>query len=324
MAKEQKKRTADEVLADLNKQYGKGTVLKTSTTDISSCEPISTGSIGLDRATGIGGIPRGRVIEIVGPESSGKTTLATEIAVNAQKVGKVAIIDIEQTYDLNYAKNLGLNIDELYFSQPEYGEMSFDVMKGLMSTGEFSLIILDSVAANIPKEQFEGETGHSRMARLAALMSLEMPKISIMANKFNCGIIMLNQFRNNVGGYGNPLKAAGGDSLPYYASMRIEVRKTNELEDKRNLTRVKIFKNKVSMPFGSAEFYIDWGKGINKMGEVLEMAVEFGIIQKGGAGWYTLEGDLKLQGDIKVMEHFNDNPEFYEHIRNQVIEKLKA
>lgn len=323
MAKEKKKQTAEEALEELNKLYGKGTLLKASSTDISDCESISTGSIMLDRATGIGGIPRGRVTEIVGPESSGKTTLATEIAVNAQKVGKVAVIDIEQTFDLGYAANIGLNVDDLYFAQPEYGEMSFDIMKKLMATGEFSLIILDSVAANIPKEQYEGETGQLRMARLAALMSLEMPKISIMANKNNCAVIMLNQFRNNIGGYGNPQKAAGGDSLPYYASMRIEIRKTNEIDDKRNLTRVKIFKNKVSMPFGTAEFYIDWGKGINKMNEVLDLAVEFGLIQKGGAGWYTLEGDLKLQGDIKVMEHFNDNPEFYEHIRNQVIEKLK-
>lgn len=321
MAKEGtiKKNTADEALAELNKKYGKGTLLKTSLNDISDCKPISTGSIKLDKVTGIGGVPQGRVIEIVGPESSGKTTLATEIAVNAQKLGKVAVIDIEQTYDLKYAAEIGLNVEELYFAQPEWGEMSFDIMKALMATGEFSCIILDSVAANIPKEQYEGETGHSRMARLAALMSLEMPKVSIMAHKNNCTIVMLNQFRNNVGGYGNPLKAAGGDSLPYYASMRIEIRKSNEIEDQRNLTKVKIFKNKVSMPFGTAEFYIDWGKGINKKNEVLDLAVEKGLIVKGGAGWFTID-DTKLQGDVKVLQFFEDNPEYYQDLVN----KLKA
>lgn len=322
MAKEQKKQTSEEALAELNKKYGKGTILKNSSSDLSDCESISTGSLGLNRATGIGGVPRGRVIEIVGPESSGKTTLATHILVEAQALGKVAVVDIEQTFDLKYAATLGLNIDELFFAQPEYGEMSFDIIKTLMSTGEFSAIVLDSVAANIPKEQYEGETGQSRMARLAALMSLEMPKVAIMANKNNCSVIMLNQFRNNIGGYGNPQKAAGGDSLPYYASMRIEIRKTNEIEDHRNLTKVKIFKNKVSMPFGTAEFYIDWGKGINQELEILTLAVELGIVTKGGAGWYTIN-DTKIQGDDKVLEIFRDNPAFYEDVKNQVIEKLK-
>jgi recombination protein RecA len=323
MAKEVKKQTAEEALIELNKIYGKGTVISKKNSEFNDVEPISTGSFNLDRATGINGIPRGRVIEIVGPESSGKTTLAIHILKNAQRMGKVAVIDIEQTFDLKYADSIGLDLDNLYFAQPEYGEMSFDIMKKLISTGEFSAIALDSVAANIPKEQYEGETGQSRLARLAALMSMEMPKISIMASKNNCAVIMLNQFRNNIGGYGNPLKAAGGDALPYYASMRIEVRKSNEIEDKRNLTKVKIFKNKVSMPFGTAEFYIDWGKGINQHNEILDLAVECDLIKKAGAGWYTLEGDIKVQGDIKVLEYFNDNPEYFEHIRNQITEKLK-
>jgi recombination protein RecA len=317
MAKsETKKQTSDDVMKELNSLYGKNTLMKLDDDYENDAQPISTGSLGLDRATGIGGVPRGRLIEMVGPESTGKTTIATHILANAQKMGKVAIIDKEQTYDFRYAQKLGLDKKEVFFTQPEYGEQSFEIMKRLLDTGEFAAILLDSVAANIPKEQYEGETGQSRMARLAALMSLELPKISPKASRSNCLVIFNNQYRMNIGGYGNPEKAAGGDSLKYYASMRLDIRKSAELEEHRNKTKVKIIKNKCAMPYGTCEFYIDWGLGINRTAEILDMAIEQSLINVSGS-WYSYNGS-KVQGESAMITLLNDNEEYYKELMSKI------
>lgn len=321
MAKEAKK-TTDQTLADLEKQYGKGTIQNLDG-DPEKIGSISTGSRALDRATGIGGIPIGRITEIVGPESSGKTTIGTHVLVEAQRKDPrdVLILDVEHTYDFLYAQKIGLNRSRVKFAQPDYGEMAFDIAKQLVKTGDFSAVLFDSVAAAIPKEQHDGETGQSRMARLAALMSMEVPKLVPIIDRANCPFIFLNQFRNNIGGYGNPEKPAGGDAIKYYCSMMIDVRKTAEKPSSRNETRVKIFKNKCAPPFEEATFYIDWGIGINRTMEILQEAVEFDIIKLGGS-WYTLEGDVKFQGEDKVLQFLNDNPELLARIQGQVDAKL--
>lgn len=320
MAKEATKTTA-QVTADLEKKYGKGTIQSlNSSIPLERIGSISTGSSGLNRAIGVGGVPVGRMTEIVGPESSGKTTIATHILKEAQlkEPDKMQlIVDVEHTYDFIYAEKIGLNRDRIKFAQPGHGEESFDILKSLIRTGDFNAALLDSVAANIPKEQHEGETGQSRMARLAALMSMELPKLVPIIANTNCAMIFLNQFRNNIGGYGNPEKAAGGEALKYYTSVRIDIRKTAEKANGRNETRAKVFKNKVAPPLGEATFYIDWGYGINHTMEILEDAIDMGFISVGGS-WYTLEGETKLQGEDKVLQFFYDNPGLVAHYETLV------
>jgi len=323
---EDKKKKELTPIEKLELKYGKGVVLQMDdTTSVEEYEVISTGSIGLDDATGIGGVPLKRMVEIYGPESSGKSTIATHIIANAQKDGGRALYeDVEHTFDLRYAVNLGVQKKLLTLGQPGTGEECFDVLKDLIKTGDYRVAVLDSVAAAIPKEQHAGETGHSRMSRLAALMSLEIPKLVPVIADNNCVLIFINQLRSNISGYGNPEQPAGGNALKFYASMRMDVRKIVEKEDGRNKTTVKLIKNKCAPPFGDATFYVDWGIGINRTGEILEYAVENKFIEKGGS-WYTLrnletqEEIIKLQGEDKVMQFLNDNPE----LRNLYEQKVK-
>lgn len=323
MAKEAKKTSAD-ILAELEKQYGKGTAQDTSLLN-DPIKAISTGSIALDHATGIGGVPITRITEITAGESVGKTTLATHILKEAQLADprKVLILDVEHTFFFPYAIKIGLDPERVTFVQPEHGEMAFDYAKKLLATGDYSACVLDSVAAAIPKEQHEGETGQSRMARLAALMSLELPKAVPIIHKNDVAFIFLNQYRNNIGGYGNPQKPAGGDSLKYYASMMIDMYKTVEKDAGRNKVRAKISKNKCAPPHEEAEFYIDWGIGINRTNEVLDYAVEYELIKKGGS-WFTFEGEHKVQGEIEAIKFLNDNPEMLASYTRTIMEKLKA
>lgn len=324
MAKEAKKTSAD-IHSDLEKKYGKGSVVQMDdNTPTPPKDVISTGSLSLDHATGVGGIPMGGMTEIYGPESSGKTTIATHIMKNTQvdKGRKVLMLDIEHAFDFKYAQKIGLRKEKLTYSQPKFGEMSFDIAKELIKTGDYGCCVLDSVAGNIPKEQHDGETGQTRMARLAALMSLELPKLTPIISDANCAMIFLNQIRMNIGGYGNPEKPAGGDSLKFYALMRMVVRKTAEKESDRNKTTVEVIKNKCADPFGKAEFYIDWGLGINRTNEVLDYAVGFEMIEKGGS-WYTFEGGHKFQGEMAALKFLNDNPEMLVAYTATVQQKLK-
>lgn len=322
MAKEAKK---DDPMADLEKKYGKGTIQSfDDSSEIEMIDTISTGSYNLDRAIRPikGGVPVGRITEIVGPESCGKTTVAVHILKNALKkdTRKGLVLDVEHTFDFGYAQKIGLDRRRITFVQPEYGEMSFDIAKTLIKTGDYSCCVLDSIAANIPKEQHEGETGQSRMARLAALMSMELPKQVPIIHNASCAMILLNQFRNNIGGYGNPEKGAGGESLKYYASVRIDLRKTAEKEDHRNETRAKVFKNKIAPPWGEAKFYIDWGYGINRDLEIIDNAIELEIIKQGGT-WFTLEDDQKFHGIDKLEAFLKDNPELLLHYETLINER---
>lgn len=324
MAKEGKKPSGAEALAELEKLYGKGTAQDTSLLT-EPIEAISTGSLTLDRATGIGGVPIKRITQIVAAESVGKTTVATHILKSAQEKDsrKVAILDVEHAFHFPYAVKIGLIASRCTFVQPEHGEMAFDYAKRLFDSGDYSAIVIDSIAAAIPKEQHEGETGQSRMARLAALMSLELPKQIPIISRNNAALICLNQYRNNIGGYGNPQRPAGGDAMKYYASMIIEMYKTVEKDNARNRVRAKISKNKCAPPHEEAEFYIDWGIGINKTNEILDFAVEFDMIKKGGA-WYTIDETNKFQGEVKTIEFLNDNPEFLAGLEREVLLRLNT
>jgi recombination protein RecA len=328
MAEKKEKKTASPI-EELEAKYGKGTIQsfnEESTFD--RVGSISTGSPRLDRAIGIGGIPVGRITEIVGPESSGKTTVATHILKEAQKrdTRRNLILDVEQTFDFLYAQKIGLDPTRVDFSQPSHGEMAFEIAKSLIKTGNYSAVVLDSIAASIPKEQHEGETGQSRLARLAALLSMELPKFLPIINKNDCALILLNQFRNNIGGYGNPEKAAGGEALKYYASVRIDLRKTAEPVNGRNETRAKVFKNKCAPPFGEATFYIDWGVGINRTLDIFNDAIDLKVIDLAGS-WYTLWKDtprqVKAQGEDAMMQLFIDNPELLIALEAEVVSKLK-
>lgn len=313
----------------LEQKYGKGVVIQMDdNTPVEEYEVISTGSIGLDRATGIGGVPLKRMIEISGPESSGKSTIATHIIANANKGGGRALYeDVEHTFDLKYALNLGVEKRLLTLGQPGTGEECFDVLKDLIKTGDYRVAVLDSVAAAIPKEQHVGETGHSRMSRLAALMSLEIPKLVPIIADNNCILIFINQLRSNISGYGNPEQPAGGNALKFYASMRMDVRKMAEKEGERNKTTVKVYKNKCAPPFGEAIFYVDWGIGINRTSEILDECTNNKWIEKAGS-WYTFksletqEELTKLQGEDKAIQFLNDNPEILALYEQKVKEVL--
>lgn len=320
---ETKKSKFEIAIETLEKDYGAGTtIIMNEDTITEDINVISTGSYGLDIATGIGGIPRGRITQIVGPESVGKTTLASHIIANAQKLGKAVFMDVEHSFDLAYAQKIGVKKEGLIFAQPSCGEESFDIIKRLAATGEVSAIVLDSIASNIPKEQHEGETGQSRMARLAALNSLEIPKLIPILHKSDTALILLNQLRSNIGGYGQADAPAGGNALKYYCSMIIDLRKEVQKEDERNLTKAKVAKNKCASPFKTCEFYIDWGLGINSYNEILNFAVNYGIIKKAGS-WFSYKDTNIAQGSIQADEFLRDNPEVFEEIKNLITEKQK-
>ncbi|MCY1523213.1 Protein RecA [compost metagenome] len=310
-------------LDKLEKSYGKGSVMKLGDQAIESIEAISTGSISLDIALGIGGVPKGRIIEIYGPESSGKTTLATHIIAEAQRKGGIAaFIDAEHAFDKFYAKKLGVDVDNLLISQPDNGEQALEIADNLIRSGAIDVIVIDSVAALVPKAEIEGEMGDSRMGLQARLMSQALRKLTGTISKTGCCCIFINQLREKIGVmFGNPETTTGGNALKFYASLRLDIRRTSQIKDSDevsgNRVKVKIVKNKVAPPFRVAEFDIMFGEGISKTGEIIDLGVDFNIIKKAGS-WFSY-GDTKLgQGRDAVKQLLLDNPELAEEIEEKI------
>ena len=329
MAKEEnaKEKVLNLTIANLEKQYGKGIVMKMNDGSFGNIETISTGSLGLDIALGGGGLPRGRVIEIFGPESSGKTTLALHVIAEAQKKGGIAaFIDAEHAFDKIYAGNLGIDIDNLLISQPDNGEQALDITDHLIRSGAIDVIVIDSVAALVPKAELEGEMGDSRMGLQARLMSQAMRKLTSSISKTKTICIFINQLRQKIGVvYGNPEVTTGGNALKFYCSVRLDIRRIATLktgtDSYGNRTKVKVAKNKVAPPFKLAEFDIIYGKGISREGEIVDIAVERDIVKKSGS-WYSY-GDTKLgQGRDSVIELLGDNPDLYDEIYSKVLEEI--
>ena len=314
-------------LAKIEKDFGKGTIMKLG--DQPDCEvsTIASGSIALDHALGIGGYPRGRVIEIYGPESSGKTTLAIHAIAEAQKTGGIAaIIDAEHAFDRTYAKNLGVNVDTLLISQPDNGEQALEVADDLIRSGAIDIIVIDSVAALTPKAEIEGEMGDSRVGLQARLMSQALRKLTANISRTNTGCIFINQLREKIGVmFGNPETTTGGNALKFYASVRLDVRKVTALKDGEettgNRTRVKIVKNKMAPPFRKAEFDIVFGEGISKIGEIIDLGVEMDIIKKSGS-WFSYNDGKIGQGRDSVKQLLLDNPALAEEIEAKIREGL--
>jgi recombination protein RecA len=310
-------------LDKLEKSYGKGTIMKLGDTAIEPIDFISTGSISLDIALGIGGIPKGRVIEIYGPESSGKTTLATHIIAEAQKKGGIAaFIDAEHAFDQFYAKKLGVDTDNLLISQPDNGEQALEIADNLIRSGAIDVIVIDSVAALVPKSEIEGEMGDSKMGLHARLMSQALRKLTGTISKTGCCCIFINQLRDKIGVmFGNPETTTGGNALKFYASVRLDIRRISQIKDSDevsgNRVKVKIVKNKVAPPFRIAEFDVMFGEGISKNGEIVDLGVDFGIIKKAGS-WYSY-GDTKLgQGRDAVKQLLSDNPELADELEIKI------
>ena len=319
-----KKKALETALTQIEKQYGKGAIMRLGQTTALNVDAISTGSIALDAATGIGGLPRGRIVEIYGPESSGKTTLALHVVAEAQKRGgEAAFIDAEHALDPTYAANLGVDVDSLLVSQPDNGEQALEIAEYLTRSGALDVIVVDSVAALVPKAEIEGDMGDSHVGLHARLMSQALRKLAGAIAKSNCIIIFINQLREKVGVmYGNPEVTTGGRALKFYASMRIDVRKVEQIKGADNTfigsrTRAKIVKNKVAPPFREAMFDIIYGEGISKYGELVDIAVELDIIHKSGA-WFSY-GEQRLgQGREKVRQYLIENPEFAEEVEAKV------
>ncbi|QNN44957.1 recombinase RecA [Pedobacter roseus] len=310
-------------LDKLEKSYGKGTIMKLGDSAIEPIDFISTGSISLDIALGIGGIPKGRVIEIYGPESSGKTTLATHIIAEAQKKGGIAaFIDAEHAFDQFYAKKLGVDTDNLLISQPDNGEQALEIADNLIRSGAIDVIVIDSVAALVPKSEIEGEMGDSKMGLHARLMSQALRKLTGTISKTGCCCIFINQLRDKIGVmFGNPETTTGGNALKFYASVRLDIRRISQIKDSDevsgNRVKVKIVKNKVAPPFRIAEFDVMFGEGISKNGEIIDLGVDFGIIKKAGS-WFSY-GDTKLgQGRDAVKQLLSDNPELAEELEIKI------
>ena len=314
-------------LDKLDKAYGKGTVMKMGDVAVSDIEAIPTGSLGLDLALGVGGYPRGRVIEIFGPESSGKTTLTLHAIAEAQKAGGIAaFIDAEHAFDRFYAEKLGVDLDNLIISQPDHGEQALEIADNLISSGAIDIVIIDSVAALTPKSEIEGEMGDSKMGLHARLMSQALRKLTGTIHKTNCTVIFINQLREKIGVmFGNPETTTGGNALKFYASVRLDIRKRTQIKDgdkvTGNSTRVKVVKNKVAPPFQTADFDIMYGEGISKVGEILDLGVELGIVKKSGS-WFSY-GDTKLgQGRDAVKVLIKDNPELAEELETKIKETI--
>jgi len=313
----------------LDKSYGKGSVMRMGDEPVEKLEVIKTGSVTLDRALGVGGFPKGRVIEIYGPESSGKTTLAIHAVAEAQKNGGIAaIIDAEHAFDQFYAKNLGVDIDNLLISQPDNGEQALEIADNLIRSGAIDILVIDSVAALTPKAEIEGEMGDNQMGLQARLMSKALRKLTGSISKANTCCIFINQLREKIGVmFGNPETTTGGNALKFYSSVRIDIRRSSAIKNADkiigNRTRVKVVKNKVAPPFQLAEFDIMYGEGISKIGEIIDLGVEMNIINKSGS-WYSY-GETKLgQGRDAVKDILKDNPELLEELEIKVIEQLNS
>lgn len=311
----------------IQKVHGKGVVMKLSDKPNEELEVVSTGSLGLDIALGVGGLPRGRIVEIYGPESSGKTTLTLHTIAQAQQAGgKCAFIDVEHAFDATYAQNLGINVEELYFSQPDYGEQALEVADILINTGGFAVLVIDSVAALIPKAELDGEMGDSKMGLHARLMSQAMRKMTASVSRTNTLVIFINQLRDKIGiVFGSPETTTGGNALKFYASVRLDIRKSTQIKDGEeaigNRTKVKVVKNKVAPPFKTAEFDIIFGEGVSRSGEIVDKGVEIGLIQKSGS-WYSYESNKLGQGRDAVIQLLVDNPEMADDIQSKILKQL--
>ena len=317
-------------LDKLDKTYGKGSVMRLGDQEVEKIESISSGSIGVDVALGIGGYPKGRVVEIYGPESSGKTTLTLHAIAECQKAGGIAaFIDAEHAFDRFYAEKLGVDLGELVISQPDNGEQALEIADNLIRSGAVDALVIDSVAALTPKSEIEGEMGDSKMGLHARLMSQALRKLTSSISKTNCTVFFINQLREKIGVmFGNPETTTGGNALKFYASVRIDIRKSTQLKDTEggalgNKTRVKIVKNKVAPPFKTAEFDIMYGEGISKTGEILDIGVELDIIEKSGS-WFSYGGSKLGQGRDSVKSILKDNPELMEELEQKILEQLKS
>ena len=319
----EKRKALDAAMSQIEKQFGKGSVMKLGDYKSMEIEAISTGALNLDIALGIGGIPRGRIIEIYGPESSGKTTLALHAVAEAQKMGgEAAFIDAEHALDPSYAKKIGVDVDNLIVSQPDTGEQALEIAEALIRSGAIDIIVVDSVAALVPKAQIDGDMGDAHVGLQARLMSQALRKLAGTINKTNATIIFINQLREKVGiMFGNPETTAGGRALKYYASVRMDIRRIEAIKQDGevvgNRTRVKVVKNKVAPPFREAEFDIVYGKGISKEGSVLDLAVNLDIIEKSGS-WFSYNGEKIGQGRENVKRQLAENPKFMAEIEKKV------
>jgi len=327
--KEAKLKALKLTLDKLDKTYGKGAVMKLGDRAIVETEVIPSGSFGLDLALGVGGYPRGRVIEIYGPESSGKTTLTLHAIAEAQKAGGIAaFIDAEHAFDRFYAEKLGVDVDNLIISQPDNGEQALEITDNLIRSGAIDIVVIDSVAALTPKSEIEGEMGDSKMGLHARLMSQALRKLTGSISKTNCTVIFINQLREKIGVvFGNPETTTGGNALKFYASVRLDIRRATQIKDGENvignLTRVKVVKNKVAPPFKTCEFDIMYGVGISKVGEILDLAVQYEIVKKSGS-WFSY-GDTKLgQGRDSVKEVIKDNPELMDELEGKIKEAIRV
>ena len=326
-AKQQKLKALEATLGNIEKNFGKGTIMRLGDEAVEKLETISTGSIGLNTALGVGGIPKGRVVEIYGPESSGKTTLALHIIAEAQKAGGIAaFVDAEHAFDRFYAENLGVDINNLLISQPDNGEQALEITDSLIRSAAIDVVVIDSVAALTPRSEIEGEMGDSKMGLHARLMSQALRKLTANISKTGTVCIFINQLREKIGVmFGNPETTTGGNALKFYASVRLDIRKIGQIKDtdtvKGNRTRVKVVKNKVAPPFRKAEFDIIFGEGISKVGEIIDLGVEYGLMKKSGS-WFSY-GETKLgQGRDAVKNLLLDNPEMMEELETLIMEKL--
>ena len=327
--REQKLKALEATLGKIEKSFGKGTIMKLGDNPIEKVDTISTGSIGLDHALGVGGIPKGRVVEIYGPESSGKTTLALHIIAEAQKAGGIAaFIDAEHAFDRFYAQKLGIDIENLLISQPDNGEQALEITDSLIRSAAIDVVVIDSVAALTPKSEIEGNMGDSKMGLQARLMSQALRKLTANISKTGTVCIFINQLREKIGVmFGNPETTTGGNALKFYASVRLDIRRISQIKDADtvtgNRTRVKVVKNKVAPPFRKAEFDIVYGLGISKVGEIIDLGVDFDIINKSGS-WFSY-GDTKLgQGREAVKNILMDNPDLMEELETKIMEALEA